>query len=64
MSYTTQYILAVIVGLLVVGLGVIQAATPADYGMSAIQFKWLGVFSAMLGVLAGALPSWRKPPSG
>lgn len=61
--YTAAYGAAVVVAMILGGLAVIQAGSPSDFGLNPIAAKWLGVVSAMLGILAGALPSWRRPPN-
>ena len=60
--YTLQYAGAVVVAAVLAGMAVIQAGNPSEFGLDPIAAKWLGVLSAMLGILAGALPSWRRPP--
>lgn len=59
MSYQAQRYAAIVVAVLLAGLAVIQAADPTDYGLAPIAARWLGVAAAMLGVLAGFLPSVR-----
>jgi hypothetical protein len=61
--YSLAYGAAVLVAMLLAGLGLIQVADAERLGISPIVKEWLGIVSAMLGVLAGALPSWRKPPN-
>ncbi len=63
MSYTIQYWAAVVVAVALGGLTFLQAGDAESFGISPVVVKWLGVVSAMLGVLAGALPSWRRPPN-
>lgn len=63
MPYVWQYAASIAVAALLAGLAVVQAGNAADFGLSPVAAKWLGVLSAVLGVLAGALPSWRRPPS-
>lgn len=62
-GYTLAYAAAVAVAAILAGLAVIQAGNPADFGLSPLVVKWLGVVTAVLGIVAGALPSWRRPPS-
>lgn len=59
MSYQTQRYVAIAVAVLLAGLAVIQVADPADFGLSPVMARWLGVVVAMLGVLATFLPSVR-----
>lgn len=59
MSYQTQRYLSIAVSVLLAGLAVIQLANPADFGLTPVMAHWLGVIVAMLGVLAGFLPSVR-----
>lgn len=59
MSYQTQRYLAIATAVLLAGMAVIQAADPADFGLSPVMARWLGVAGAMLGVLATFLPSVR-----
>jgi hypothetical protein len=61
-NYSIQYYSGVFVAMLLAGLAILQAADPTDFGLTVVQGRWVGVFAAMLGVLAGALPSWRRPP--
>lgn len=62
MGYKIAYTASVIVTILLVMLGVIQAGNPLDYGITPVIARWLGVITAGLGVLAGVLPSVRRPP--
>ncbi len=62
-GYKYQYAAAIAVAMLLGGLAVVQAGDPTEFGLSPVLAKWLGVAAAMLGILAGALPSWRKFPN-
>jgi hypothetical protein len=59
MSYAAQKYLAVAVAIVLAGAAFIQAADPADFGLTPVMVRWLGVLTAMLGVAAGFLPSVR-----
>lgn len=59
LSYQTQRMLAIAVAMLLSGWAIIQVADPADFGMTPIVARWLGVIMSMLGVAAGFLPSVR-----
>jgi hypothetical protein len=59
MTYRQQRYLAVAVAVVLAGIGVLQVADPSDFGLTPVALRWLGVLSAMLGVLAGYLPSVR-----
>lgn len=59
LSYQTQRILAIVVGALLAGCALIQVADPADFGLTPVMVHWLNVLVAMLGVVAGVLPSVR-----
>jgi hypothetical protein len=58
-SYQTQRYLAIAVAVLLTGCAVILAANPADFGLTPVAARWLGVVVAMLGVAQGFLPSVR-----
>lgn len=59
MSYGQQRIVAIGVAVLLAGFAVILAADPADFGLTPVAARWLGVVVAMLGVGQGFLPSVR-----
>jgi hypothetical protein len=59
MSYAQQKRCAYAVAILLAGLAVVQVADPADFGLTPVMVRWLGVLTAMLGVAAGFLPSVR-----
>jgi hypothetical protein len=59
MRYQHQRYLAYAVAILLAGIAVVQAADPADFGLTPVMVRWLGVITAMLGVAAGFLPSVR-----
>ncbi len=59
MSYSQQKTAAMVLAALLAGLAIIQAA-PADLGLTPVMARWVGVIAAMLGVLAGFLPSVRN----
>jgi hypothetical protein len=59
MSYQAQRYAAIAVSVVLAGLGVILVADPADFGLTPVAARWLGVAVAMLGVLQGFLPSVR-----
>lgn len=59
LSYQGQKTAAIVVAMLLAGLAIVQVADPADFGLTAVAVRWVGVVTAMLGVLAGFLPSVR-----
>lgn len=59
MSYAQQRYLAYAVAIILAGLAIVQAADPADFGLTPVMARWLGVIASMLGVAAGFLPSVR-----
>jgi hypothetical protein len=59
LGYAAQRYLAILVAMLLTGWAVVQAANPADFGLTPIAVRWIGVVMAMLGVLASVLPSIR-----
>lgn len=59
LSYANQRMLAVAVAVLLAGVAVVQVADPADFGLTPVMVRWLGVIGAMLGVLSSFLPSVR-----
>lgn len=59
MTYAAQKRAAIAVAIILAGLAVVQAAAPADFGLTPVMARWLGVLTAMLGVAAGFLPSVR-----
>lgn len=61
MSLNAQRRLAIAVAVLSAGLGVLQVADPADFGLTPVMIRWLGVLTAMLAVLAGLLPRIQGP---
>ncbi len=60
MSYQTQKYLAIAVSAVLAGLALVQVGNPADFGLSPVLAHWLNVVIAMLGILAGVLPSVRN----
>lgn len=61
MSLQAQRRLAIAVAVVSAGLGVLQVADPAAFGLTPIVSRWLGVALAMLAVLAGFLPRVQGP---
>lgn len=59
LGYAQQRYLAYAVAIALAGWAIVQAANPADYGLTPIMVRWLGVIMSMLGVAAGFLPSVR-----
>lgn len=59
MTYSQQKTAVIILAAILAGLAIIQAANAADFGLGPIAMRWLGVLGAVLGVLAGFLPSVR-----
>ena len=59
LGYAAQRYLSIAVAVVLAGIGVVQAANPADFGLTPVAVRWLGVATAMLGVLATVLPSVR-----
>jgi len=62
MTYSIQYGLAVGVSLASVAVGVILNTPAANLGISPIVAEWFKVILPVLSVLAGILPSVRRPP--
>lgn len=62
-SYRLMYAGSVLVAFLLAVFGAIQLAAPADLGISPIVINWLKVLTPGLGIVAGVLPSLRRPPS-
>jgi hypothetical protein len=59
MSYATQRYLSIAVAMTLAGWALVQVADPADFGLTPVIVRWLGVVMAMLGVGQGFLPSVR-----
>lgn len=63
MSYQVMYALSVTVAVCAAIIGAIQLASPEDLGLSPVFINWTKVIVPGLTVLAGVLPSLRRPPS-
>ena len=61
-SYTFMYALAVIVAVLSAVIGALQLANPEELGISPQVIAWTKIITPGLAILAGFLPSVRKPP--
>lgn len=62
MSYTILYSLSIAVAVLAAVIGAIQLANPDDLGLSPVFINWTKIITPGLAVLAGVLPSLRRPP--
>lgn len=63
MPYRWQYACSVAVAVALALIGAIQLANPDDLGISPRVVAWTQVLVPGLGILAGILPSVRRPPS-
>lgn len=63
MSYRVMYGISIGVAVLGAMLVAVQASGAQALGLSSTAFNWLPILNAGLIVLAGVLPSVRKPPS-
>lgn len=63
MAYRLMYAGSVLVAVLLAIIGAVQVADPIKLGISAQAVEWLKIVVPGLGILAGVLPSVRKPPS-
>ena len=63
MSYQLMYACSVTVAVLAAIIGAIQLANPEDLGIPLVVINWTKVIVPGLTVLAGVLPSLRRPPS-
>ncbi len=62
MPYRLQYGLSVFVAVALAIIGALQLSDPAKLGLSPIVIEWTKVVVPGLGILAGVLPSLRRPP--
>ena len=63
MSYRVQYALSIAVAISAAIIGAVQLSNPEDLGISPVLINWTKVITPGLAVLAGVLPSLRKPPN-
>lgn len=62
-SYRVAYYAAVIVTVLIAGCAAVGALKPEDLGLNQVLVNWISkVILPGLGILAGILPSVRRPP--
>lgn len=62
MSYAIQYALSISVAVAIAIIGAINAAGATTLGLQPTALAWLNVIVPGLGILAGILPSVRRPP--
>lgn len=56
MSYVQLRTLAMVLTIVVAGIGLIQSVGPASLGLPPIAANWLGVLGGAIGVALGFLP--------
>lgn len=62
-SYRIQYVASWTVAIVAAFVGVVAAVSdPSELGLSPVLFRWIVVCNAFLTIVAGLLPSIRRPP--